>query len=55
MPCGRALERVLQRGALSTRWEGLGLWEGEGVALEACSSKRDQELAHLPWLLKYKK
>ena len=30
MPCGRALERVLWRGSLPTRWEGLGLREVGG-------------------------
>ena len=55
MPCGRALERVLQRGGAAHQVGGAGALGGGGVALEACSRKRDQELAHLPWLLKYKK
>lgn len=30
MPCGRALERVLRKGTLPARWEGLGLREAGG-------------------------
>lgn len=42
-------------GAAAHQVGGAGALGGGGVALEACSRKRDQELAHLPWLLKYKK